>query len=161
MKFKLLLSLAIKKNYSYLSELIQKKLNFKIDNDRMHYICKFLLSDNNMMLSSEINNKLNIKKDIFLKLLKSNKINNCILTRCLITFYFIYFFIITDIIEKISNLNELFRKNNTSNYSYNFDFYINLLDNINLKNIDFEKFLFLISNNNFSVLELFKNQMNC
>lgn len=159
MKFKLLLSLAIKKNYSYLSELIEKKLNFKIERNKMKKICDFINSDLNMMLTADLNKKLNIKKDIFLKLLKSNKVNNCIIARCLIIFYFIYFFIITDVIEKINKINELFRKNNE--ISYDFDYYINLLENINLSDIDFENFLFLIKSNNFNLNELFKNQMNC
>ena len=125
----------------------------------MKKICDFINSDLNMMLTADLNKKLNIKKDIFLKLLKSNKVNNCIIARCLIIFYFIYFFIITDVIEKINKINELFRKNNE--ISYDFDYYINLLENINLSDIDFENFLFLIKSNNFNLNELFKNQMNC
>ena len=70
MKFKLLVSLAIKKNYSYLSQLINEMFNFNVNEIKMKKICEFLYSDVNMMFTNELNKKLNVKKDIFLKLLK-------------------------------------------------------------------------------------------
>lgn len=158
MKFKLLVSLAIKKNYSYLCQLIDEKFNFKISEVKMEKICKFLYTDVNMMFTEEFNKKIHVKKDIFLKLLKSNNVSNCIIARCIISFYFIYFYIITDIIDKIDNLNESFRKNKINNDSI--EIYMKLIENINFKNIDFENFLFLIKSNNFSLPELFKTQMN-
>lgn len=161
MKFKLLVSLAIKKNYSYLCQLIDERFNFKITEVKMKKICEFLYSDVNMMFTSELNKKLNVKKDIFLKLLKSNNISNCIIARCIISLYFIYFYIITDIIDEIDKLNYLFRKNNNNNDNDNdLEIYMELIKNINLKNIDFENFLILTKNNNFNLPKFFKFQMN-
>lgn len=158
MKFKLLVSLAIKKNYSYLCQLIHEKFNFQINDKKMKEICEFLYSDANMMITNNLNKKLNIKKDIFVKLLKSKKVNNCLITRCMIFFYFIYFYIITDIIEKINNLNDSYRKNKITDESI--EEYIELIEKINLKNIDYENFLNLKKSNKFTLPKLFKNQMN-
>lgn len=149
MKFKLLVSLAIKKNYSYLSQLINEMFNFNINEIKMKKICEFLYSDVNMMFTNELNKKLNVKKDIFLKLLKYKNVGNCIIVRCLISFYFIYFFIITEIIDKIDSLNESYRKNNKNNDKL--EIYIELIENINLSNIDFEKFLLQTKSNSFNL----------
>lgn len=159
MKFKLLVSLAIKKNYSYLCQLIDERFNFKLSEFKMRKICEFLYSDVNMMFSEELNKKLNVKKDIFLKLLKSNNVSNCIIARCIISFYFIYFYIITDIIDEIDNLNNLFRKND-NNDNNDLEVYMELIKNINFKNIDFENFLSLTKSNNYTLPKFFKSQMN-
>ena len=56
-----------KKNYSYLCQLIHEKFNFQINDKKMKQICDFLYSDGNMMITNNLNKKLNIKKDILIR----------------------------------------------------------------------------------------------